>query len=138
MVQQLVDRLRREPSRLFLVDGVGAAVSALFLGVVMTALEEYVGMPRSVLVLLALVALALSVYSIRCSYRLPVEWRRCLRIISTANLAYSGVTAGLVVAFWARLTALGVTYFVLEILVITALVVVERRVLAAPDPPMGS
>ena len=133
MVQRLVERLRREPRRVFLIDGVGATLSALSLGVVFTALWEYVGMPRPVLLPLALVALAYAAYSIRCYYQRRNQWRRCLRIISSANLAYIGVTAGLVVAFWARLTVLGVTYFLLEIVLIGALVVVERRVLVVGD-----
>lgn len=133
VVHRLVDRLRREPRRVFLIDGVGATASAFFLGVVLTALREYVGMPRPVLVLLALVALAYAAFSIRCCYLRRKEWRRCLRIISSANLAYIGVTGGLVIAFWARLTFLGVTYFLLEILLIGALVMVERRVLVVDD-----
>ena len=133
MVQRLVDRLRREPRRVFLIDGIGATVSAFSLGVVLTALKEYVGMPRPVLVFLALVALVYAAFSIRCYYQLRNEWRRCLRIISSANVAYTGVTAGLVVAFWAGLTFLGVTYFLLEILVIGVLVVVERRLLVVGD-----
>lgn len=126
MVQRLVDRLRRQPRLVFLIDGIGATVSAFFLGVVLTALQGYIGMPLPVLVFLALVAVAYGTYSI-ASYYMSQDWRRGLRIISSANVAYCVVTAGLVVAFWGRLTVLGVTYFVLEILVIGGLVMVERR-----------
>src|SRR5688572_1067918 len=78
--------------------------------VVLTALEGYVGMPRTVLSFLALVALTCGAYSICCYYLLRKEWRPWLRAISSLNLAYCGVTAALVVAFWARLTFLGATY----------------------------
>ena len=137
MVQRLVDRLRREPRRVFLIDGIGATASAFFLGVVLTALEGYVGMPRHVLLSLALVALAYAAYSIRCYYLPRSEWRRGLRIISSANLVYTAVTAGLVIALWARLTFLGVTYFLFEIVLIGALVVVERRLLVVGDTSVG-
>ena len=133
MVQRLVDRLRREPRRVFLIDGVDATASAFFLGVVLTALKEYVGMPRPVLLSLALVALAYAAYSIRCYYLPRSDWRRGLRTISSANVVYTAVTAGLVIAFWARLTFLGVTYFLFEIVIIGALVVVERRLLVVGD-----
>ena len=132
MVQRLVDRLRQQPRLVFLIDGLGAMVSALSLGVVLPAFEGYVGMPRRVLAFLAVVALAFATGSIAC-YVGSRRWRRALRIISSANLAYCGVTAALVVAYWAPLTVVGVTYFALEILVIGGLVVVERRLLAAAD-----
>jgi hypothetical protein len=96
--------LRQQPRLVFLIDCIGATVSAFFLGVVLTALEGYVGMPPTVLSFLTLVALADGAYSIGCYYLLRKEWRRWLRAISSLNLAYCGVTAGLVVAFRARLT----------------------------------
>jgi hypothetical protein len=131
-MRTLFDRLRQRPRLIFLIDGIGASVSAFFLGVVLTALEGYVGMPRTVLWFLALVALAYAAYSIGCYCLLRTGWRRWLRVLSRLNLAYCGVTAGLVVAFRARLTLVGATYFVLEILLIGALVVLERRLAAAP------
>ena len=137
-MSELVDRLRRQPRLVFLIDGIGATVSAFFLGVVLTALEEHVGMPRTVLWFLALVALAYGAYSIGCYYLLRKEWRPWLRAISSLNLAYFGATAGLMVAFRARLTLVGATYFLLEILLIAALVVVERRLLAAEDTPLAA
>jgi hypothetical protein len=133
----LLDRLRRQPRLAFLIDGIGATTSAFFLGVVLTALEGYVGMPRTVLSVLALVALAYGAYSIGCYYLLRKEWRPWLRAISSLNLAYCGVTTGLVIAFRARLTFVGATYFLLEILLIGALVVLERRLLAADDASEG-
>jgi hypothetical protein len=133
MVQRLVDRLKQRPGLVLLIDGIGAILSAFFLGVVTTTLEPYVGMPRRVLFVLALVALAYGAYSIGGYCLRRSEWRSWLRAISGLNLAYCGATAALVVAFWARLTFIGVTYFLLEILLIGFLVVVERRVLAADD-----
>jgi hypothetical protein len=124
----LVDRLRQQPRLVFLIDAIGATVSAFFLGVVLTALGEYVGMPRTVLLFLALVALAYGACSIGCYSLRPREWRPWLRAISSLNLAYCGLTAALLVVFRARLTFLGATYFLLEILLIGALALVERRV----------
>jgi len=57
MVQGLVDRLKHRPWLALLIDGIGATLSAFSLGVVLPALEPYVGMPRRVLFVLSLVAL---------------------------------------------------------------------------------
>ena len=123
--------VQRRPALILLIDGIGAIVSSLFLGVVLAALQPYVGMPRPVLFALAAVALAFGAYSIGGYYLRRNEWRRWLPVISTLNLAYCGVTAALVAAFWTQLTFVGAMYFLCEIVVITGLVVVERRVLAA-------
>jgi hypothetical protein len=130
-----VKSLERRPALILLIDGIGAIVSALFLGVVLTALQPYVGMPRPVLVALAAVALAYSAYSIDGYHRRPDEWRRRVRVISTLNLAYCAVTLALVAAFWTQLTLVGAAYFLGEIFAIGVLVVVERRLLAATAAP---
>jgi hypothetical protein len=137
MVQGLVDRLKHRPWLALLIDGIGATLSAFSLGVVLPALEPYVGMPRRVLFVLALVALVYAACSIGSYCLRRNEWRPWLRAISRLNLAYCGVTAAPVVAFWTRLMFVGVTYFFLELLLIGTLVVVERPVLAAHDPSGG-
>jgi hypothetical protein len=113
MVQGLVDRLKHRPWLALLIDGIGAMLSAFSLGVVLPACS-------------------IGSYCLRRN-----EWRPWLRAISRLNLAYCGVTAAPVVAFWTRLMFVGVTYFFLELLLIGTLVVVERPVLAAHDPSGG-
>ena len=108
MVQGLVDRLKHRPWLALLIDGIGATLSAFSLGVVLPALEPYVGMPRRVLFVLALVALVYAACSIGSYCLRRNEWRPWLRAISRLNLAYCGVTAALVVAFWTRLMFVGV------------------------------
>jgi hypothetical protein len=121
----------RQPELTLLIDGGGAILSAICLGVVLPMFQAYVGMPRRVLLALAIVALLFSAWSIGCYVLRRTEWRTGVRVISVLNLVYCGVTAVLVAAFWSQLTRAGVTYFLLEILVIGALVAVERRVLAS-------
>ena len=127
------ERLKRQPELVLLIDGIGATLSAIFLGVVLPALQSYVGMPRRVLWALALMALVYGAYSIGTFYLRRSDWRSGVRVISILNVAYCGLTAVLVIAFWSRLTRVGVAYFLLEILVIAALVAVERRVLGSAE-----
>jgi hypothetical protein len=130
MMSLLADRLRQQPRLVLLVDGIGAIASASFLGVILPALEGWIGMPRRVLLILALIALAYGAGSIAWYYLQHSQWRRWLRAIILLNLAYCGLTAALVVWFWSRLTVAGVAYFLIEIIVIGALVALERHVLA--------
>lgn len=116
------------------MDGVGALVTALLVGVVLPTLGEYIGMPRPVLRGLALTALVLAVYSMTCVVLRPSRWPRYLRGIALANALYCVVTAGCLVYFRAHLAMGDWIYFVGEIVVVGALVALEFRVVAAATP----
>ena len=112
--------------QLFLVDGIGALISALMLGLVLTTWEPAFGMPSRILVPLALVAGVFAVYSLTC-YSMN-RGPTFLLGIAVANTLYCGVTLTLVLALRESLTWLGVVYFVGEILVVSALVAAEFTV----------
>jgi hypothetical protein len=63
----LIERLVRSPRTLFLVDGVGALVTALLVGVVLPTLGEHIGTPKPVLRALALTAAVLAAYLLTCA-----------------------------------------------------------------------
>ena len=115
------------PKRIFLLDGLGACLTAFLLGVVLTAFNEYIGMPQKTLNILALIALAFSAYSISCFFFIGNNWRLFLKIIATANLLYCCLTTTLVIYFYPQLTVFGVIYFLLEIVVVCGLVFFELR-----------
>jgi hypothetical protein len=115
--------------KIFLLDGLGAALSAVFLGVVLVRLEKFIGMPPSTLYALAGLALLLSAYSLSCHFFVTADRKNLLRIIIAANLLYCLLTFILMLAHRADLTVWAWTYFILEILVILAIVRLERQVL---------
>lgn len=115
------------PRRIFLFDGLGACLTAFLLGVVLTAFNEYFGMPQKTLNILALIALVFAVYSFCCFFFVGSNWRLFLKIIAAANLLYCCLTATLVIYFYPQLTVLGVVYFLLEIVVVCGLVLFELR-----------
>lgn len=117
----------QRPPTLFLIDGLGALLSAILLGVVLVQFEAIFGMPPNVLYGLAGIAGGFCIYSLSCFLRKPENWRPYLKGIAIANLAYCALTAGLVVYFRQRLTGLGILYFVLEIAVIVGLSVFELK-----------
>lgn len=127
----LVERLKRTPRTLFIVDGVGALVTALLVGVVLPTLREHIGMPRPVLRALALTAAVFAAYSLTCAATGPTRWPRYLRTIAVANAMYCVVTAGCLFYFRARLAVGDWIYFVGEIVVVGTLVALELRTAAA-------
>ncbi len=135
----LLDRFLRRPRTLFLLDGVGALVTALLVGVVLPRLGEYIGTPRPVLRALALTAAVFAAYSLACAALQPTRWPGYLRGIALANAGYCAVTAAVLIRFRATLHPLDWIYFAGEIVVVGALVTLELRVArAATDLPAMS
>jgi hypothetical protein len=115
--------------RIVLIDGLGALLSTVFLSIIMQ-FEDSFGMPRSILTFLLAGTCLFTLYSFSVYFMEPHNWRFYLKTIATANSLYCCLTLGLVVYCYERLTLLGLVYFLLEIVVIVALVSLELRVLA--------
>ena len=128
-MQRFFNKLALNPKRLFLIDSLGAFFTALLLFAILRTFNEYFGMPKTTLDFLSIIALAFSVYSFCCFFLVNKNWHPFLRAIIIANLLYSCLTLGLVIYNYPRLTILGVTYFLLEIVVVCGLVFFEINVL---------
>jgi len=114
--------------QLFLIDAIGAAVTAYFIGIVLVKFDAYFGMPRQVLYVLATIALIFWVYS-TCRYLfIKRNFKPFLKLIIFANLLYCCLTIALLFFYFKQLTILGFVYFIGEILVIVGLVLIEKRV----------
>ena len=113
--------------KLFLIDGIGAIVSALMLGVVLVKFQYLIGLPVKVLYSLSIIPCFFAIYSISCFYFLHSKWKLYLKIIAYLNLLYCFVTISLVFYFYENLKFLGVLYFILEIVVIIYLVTLEIK-----------
>ena len=116
------------PKKIFLLDGLGALLTAYLLAGILTRFESIFGMPTNVLLFLASIACLYMFYSMSCYLFLKSNYQAYLRIIIIANLFYCCLTFGLVIYFYEQITALGLTYFLLEIGVVVGLVIVEKRV----------
>jgi hypothetical protein len=115
------------PKKLFLVDSLGALLSALLLGLVLTRFEKTFGMPQNVLYILATLPCIFAIYSFLCFVSETQNWRLFMKIIATANLLYCCLTAGLMIYFYEKLTVLGFIYFVLEIIIVISLAFIEWK-----------
>ena len=90
--------------RIFLIDGIGALVSAILLGLVLTKLETLFGLPKNVLYVLSVFAFLFSIYSFTNAIINPVKPAPRLVIIAVANLLYCLLTVALLINFYQQLT----------------------------------
>ncbi len=115
------------PRTIFLIDGIGAIVSAVMLGIVLPLLQDLIGMPTEVLYYLASAAVMFAIYSLSCAFIVPANWPTFLRIIAFVNLTYCVVSVGLVYYFYPQLTKLGIAYFAIEKLIVIYIVMMELK-----------
>lgn len=111
----------------FLVDGLGAVLSATMLGLVLAPLHTYIGMPKETLHLLASAALVFAIYSLACYAFADKQGHRLLLPVIIANSSYSAYTCALVWQYQSQLSPLGMAYFVGELGVLFVLVYIEYK-----------
>lgn len=126
--------MRINSENIFLVDGLGAIFSASILGMILVNSQGLFGMPQEVLFFLMVVACVLSFYSLSCHFTSPINWRPFLLFIGIFNAIYCLVSIGFVIYYFANLTTFGITYFLLEIMVIGLLVFTEFRIVVSSNP----
>lgn len=124
----MLDKLARHPRTLFLIDGLGALLTAVLLFALLGTFDEYFGMPRGPLLFLSAIALAFCAYSMCCFFFIGRSWQPFLLIISIANLLYCLLTSCLVVYYYSQLTGLGLAYFIVEMVIVCGLALVEMYV----------
>jgi hypothetical protein len=116
-----------DAKKIFLIDSIGAVISACMLGLALVHFQQYIGMPAKVLYSLAAIASVFAVYSF-LGY-LGKLWPHtiALKVISLGNLAYCSLTVFLMINHYESLTVLGITYFVTEKLIVVPLAILEWK-----------
>lgn len=121
----MIDCFRRDHHRLFLLDGLGALLSAGLIAGLLIPRATTFGMPWQTLLLLAALALGLAVYSLSCYRVRPVRWPGFLKSIAVANLTYCLGTIAALIFYREQITTWGLAYFAGECVVILALAGLE-------------
>ena len=116
------------PKNVFLVDGLGALLTAGGIYALATFFLEWVGMPYDILQTLALVALCMAAYSLACHFFLRGKRQSWLAVIIIANLTYILVTAILLWIYRDRIKWPGLIYFFSEFVVVLVLVRWEAKI----------
>lgn len=127
----IVEFLRADPRRAFAIDGIGALVSAVALGLVLPGFVDELGTTRPALYELAALPVAFALYDFTCVLLRSPRWRTALRLIAVANASYPLITV--IVLRWdgVDLTALGYTYFAIEVTIVGALAILQLRTASA-------
>ncbi len=123
----MVQKLSLRPFTIFLVDGLGALLTALLLVGLLSNFEALFGIPRPISKQLACIAGLFALYSLGCFFIGPKNWKPYLFAIMIANLLYCVITLSLCVM--QPITVLGWAYFLGEIMVICSLVFLEWQLL---------
>ncbi|MEL6559000.1 MAG: hypothetical protein AAFQ94_12500 [Bacteroidota bacterium] len=115
------------PKKVFLIDGLGAIVTATMLLLVLSNMTDFFGVSKDYLQILGIIAVAFSIYSFSCYFTVKQKWKPYLKIIAVANFLYCLLTAGLIVYLHEEVTVFGVLYFAAEALVVLILVYLEFK-----------
>ncbi|KIC01530.1 hypothetical protein OA88_13565 [Flavobacterium sp. JRM] len=121
----VISKLISNPKNIFLLDSIGAFLTAFLLGFVLVRFQDSFGMPQKTLYILSVIAFIYATYSLCCYLFISNKWRFYLNIIMIANALYCCLTTGLIIYHFHKLTLLGIIYFILEIIIIVFLVYLE-------------
>ncbi|MEQ8471896.1 MAG: hypothetical protein RIC35_11965 [Marinoscillum sp.] len=124
----LVAKAELNPKKLFLIDGIGAIMSALLLGVVLANLERIFGIPSSTLYFLAILPIFFAIYDFYGYRKGNDKLSPYLTGIAVINLLYCCLSIGVAFRHIGTITNFGWTYILIEILIVTILVIVELKV----------
>ena len=116
-------------TNIFLLDAIGALISAISLGIILPLLQSHIGLDKDLLYILAGIAILFACCSLCSHYLKPIKWRLFLRIIIIANISYGLLTLSLVLYKYQTVGPIGKLYFILELIVLTLIISLEIRVL---------
>ena len=123
-----MDKLQFKPKTLFLIDSIGALLTAVILIIIKAYFNERFGIPWHTVYILSSIAFIFALYSFSCYYFLKHKWQPYLITIGIANFLYCCSTAALIFIHYDNLTKLAVAYFAFEILIMCCLVFIELKV----------
>ena len=128
MVRLLIKNLLLNPKKMFLIDGLGAVLSAFLLGIVLIKLESIIGIPPSTLYSLAIFPLLFAIYDFYCYLKKHSRLKSFLKGIAIANLLYCCFSIGIAFYHLKTITNLGCIYILTEILIIIILSIFELMI----------
>ena len=122
-----IKNLSNNPKRIFLMDSIGAFLSAMFLFTILSLFTKEFGVPKKTIYLLLGVACIFSIYSFCCFCFFGKQWKVLLRTILIANLFYCLLTIILLAISGNTVTLLALIYFILELILIVCIALIELK-----------
>lgn len=114
---------------IFLLDGIGALVSAIIMGLIIANYVPFFGLPKEAAYFLTVFPCLFMVYSLYCHFQKPKPFQSYLKMIIIANLLYCFISLGVVFYHYESLTKFGLGYLLLEKAVVLLVIIVELKVL---------
>ena len=127
-MKKLIKYFTEKQKALFLIDSIGAFITAIFLFVIVRQFNVHFGMPEKEVTYLSVIAVFYCIYSAACFLFLKGDFTPFIRFIGSANLIYCAFTIGLLIKYYPLLTSIGTSYFLIEIVIICGLSYVELNV----------
>jgi hypothetical protein len=123
------NKLLKEPLFVFLIDGIGAFISAFFLGFVLKWLANYVHIPPKMLCILTLPALVYMFFSLACYVAKVKNWAFFLKITLAGNIFYFCLSIFATFIFYPSINILGLIYLGSECLILLFLICLEYELI---------
>lgn len=123
----MFQKLIKNPKLVFLCDSLGALLSAFLIGILLTNFQQYIGLPKERLYMLAAIAGVLCMYSGSCFLFIKTKWKPFLLVIITANSLYTVLTIAIMILYAQEITGWGILYFVSEIFVLATVIRLEIK-----------
>ena len=116
------------PKKLFLMDALGAIISAILLGVVLVKLESVFGVPANMLYFLAAIPVLFILYDLFCLTKRKNNLSPFLKGIAVVNIMYCCLSIGMAVYHLKTITIFGYLYILIEVIITFTLAVFEYKV----------
>lgn len=127
-IHKAVNFFTNHPNRLFLLDGIGAILSAILLFILHFFFQVTTGLPQLIVYSLIAAAIFLAAYSLACSWLMKRYPARYLHGIAYLNGIYLLIVLMLLVQYYSRLHPFLFICFLLESLVLGCLICLEFTV----------
>lgn len=127
-LRNLINKAGLNPQKLFLIDGLGAILSAFLLGVVLTRFEQVFGIPSKTLYFLAIIPIFFAIYDLYSYQKKHQKVGLLLKGIAILNLIYCLISVALIGLHLNTITIFGCIYFLIEIVIVLILMSIEFKV----------
>lgn len=125
--QNWLSHLIAKPRSVFLMDSIGAMLTAFSHGIVMVHFQKWFGMPQTILKILGLVAVGFAIYSLLCFLFLKKTFKPFLVFIMLANFTFCLISLYFVWQHWNELEWLSFIYFPMELIIVGVVIYIEKR-----------
>ncbi|MGB1041253.1 MAG: hypothetical protein ACPGVD_10295 [Flavobacteriales bacterium] len=113
--------------KIFLIDAIGASISAVLLRYVLPFFQEYIGMPTDILISLSMLATILMSFSFLNYFDNKKELKLFLIVIAVGNFIYCLISLYYMIVYFTELTILGLSYFAVEKVIVLTLAFIEIK-----------